>query len=47
MHYEINTTLKFLLQYSYYMDESFKTYEQDNDSHWKKEKVGYDIYDPT
>ena len=46
-NYEINTTLKYPPQYSYYTDGSFIPPIKDNAGHWKKEKVGYDIYNPT
>ena len=46
-NYEINTQLKFPPQYSYYTDGSFVPPKRANDGHWKKEKAGYGIYNPT
>ena len=45
-NYEINTTLTFPPQYSYYTDGSFIPPIKDNAGHWKKEKAGYEIYNP-
>ena len=45
--YEINSILKFRPQYSYYTDGSFVPPRQNYDGHWKKEKAGYGIYNPT
>jgi ribonuclease HI len=44
--YEINTTLKFPPQYSYYTDGSFIPPKQAENRRWKKEKAGYGIYNP-
>ena len=46
-NYEITTTQKFPPQYSYYTDGSFIPPTKANDGHWKKEKAGYSIYNPT
>jgi hypothetical protein len=46
-NYEINTTLKFPPQYGYYTNGSFVPPKGDNNGHWKKEKEGYIIYNPT
>ena len=46
-NYEINTILKFPPQYSYYTDGSFIPPKKTRDRHWKKEKTGYGIYNPT
>ena len=45
--YETLHTLKCPSQYSYYTDGSFIPPMQANDGHWKKEKAGYEIYNPT
>ena len=46
-NFEINTILKFLPQYSYYTDGSFVPPKEADDGHWKKEKAGYGIYNPS
>ena len=46
-NFEIHTTLKFSAQYSYYTDGSFLPPKEAEDGHWKKEKIGYGIYNPT
>ena len=46
-NYEINTTPKFPPQYNYYTDGSFVPPIKANNGHWKKEKAGYGIYNPT
>jgi hypothetical protein len=46
-NYETQPTLKFPSQYSYYTDGSFIPPMKANDRHWKKEKAGYGIYNPT
>ena len=46
-HFAINTTKKFPPQYSYYTYGSFVPPRKASDGHWKKEKAGYKIYNPT
>jgi len=46
-NYDIYTILKFPPQYSYYIDGSFLPPKEDNNGYWKKEKVGYGIYNPS
>jgi ribonuclease HI len=46
-NFVINTTPKFLPQYSYYTDGSFLPPKEAEDGHWKKKKAGYGIYNPS
>ena len=47
LNYQLNTLPKFDPAYSYYTDGSFKEPEEISPGHWRRERAGYGIYNPT